>query len=348
MSNTLKMLMSTSCGKHAIVWPRILGVVLVMPGAFCLGQPASAVMPAPADTGLGLALATPLRLHNEEVVSAAMLKSDSAELRLASGEARLSLQPEQPSTAVSQPASAGSDGEELAKKLANPVASLISVPFQFNLDTGLGPKDAERLTLNIQPVIPFSISEDWNLITRTIVPVVYRGSPADGVESEFGLGDVVQSFFFSPKEPVGGWILAAGPVALWPTGTEPALRSEQFGLGPTVLALRQDKGWTYGMLANHIFGLTESDDHPDVNATFLQPFLSYTWPTATTLGFNTESTYDWTGEQWTVPANLTLSQVVKFGNQPVQLFCGGRYYAESPVDGQEWGIRFGFTLLFPK
>jgi hypothetical protein len=115
-----------------------------------------------------------------------------------------------------------------------------------------------------------------------------------------------------------------------------------------VLALRQDKEWTYGMLANHIFGLTESDDHPDVNATFLQPFLSYTWPTATTLTFNTESTYDWTGEQWTVPANLILSQVVKFGNQPVQFFCGGRYYAESPVDGQEWGIRFGFTLLFPQ
>lgn len=348
MSNPLKMLLRTSCGKHGIVWPRFLGVVLVIPGALCLGQSASAVMPAPADTGLGLSLATPLRLHTEEVVSAAMLQSDSAELRLASSEARLSLQPEQPPTAVSQTAPAGTDGEELAKKLANPVASLISVPFQFNLDTGLGPKDAERLTLNIQPVIPFSISEDWNLITRTIVPVVYRGSPADGVESEFGLGDVVQSFFFSPKEPVGGWILAAGPVALWPTGTEPALRSEQFGLGPTVLALRQDKGWTYGMLANHIFGLTESDDHPDVNATFLQPFLSYTWPTATTLGFNTESTYDWTGEQWTVPANLTLSQVVKFGNQPVQFFCGGRYYAESPVDGQEWGIRFGFTLLFPK
>jgi hypothetical protein len=114
------------------------------------------------------------------------------------------------------------------------------------------------------------------------------------------------------------------------------------------LALRQDKGWTYGGLVNHIWGVTGSDDHPDVNATFLQPFLSYTWPTATTLTLNTETTYDWTGDQWTVPVNVILSQVVKLGEQPVQLFIGGRYYAETPVDGQEWGIRFGVTLLFPK
>jgi hypothetical protein len=281
----------------------------------------------------------------------------AAELRMP--EAWLRVQDEEPATApesaplaetLAAPtaANAGDNAEELAKKLNNPVASLISVPFQFNLDTGLGPKDAERLTLNIQPVIPFSISEDWNLITRTIVPVIYQGSLADGIDSEFGMGDIVQSFFFSPKEPVGGWILAAGPVALWPTGTNPALRSEQLGFGPTALALRQDGGWTFGLLANHIWGVTESDDHPDVNATFLQPFLGYTWPSATTLTANLESTYDWTGEQWTVPVNLVVSQVIKIGDQPVQVSLGGRYYAESPAQGPEWGVRFGFTLLFPR
>lgn len=272
---------------------------------------------------------------------------DSSELRAAAAEFRLSFEPEPP-TLVKAEQPAGGDAEELAKELANPVASLISVPFQFNLDTGLGPKNAERLSLNIQPVIPLSISEDWNLIIRTILPVIYQGSVADGVDREFGIGDVLQSFFFSPKEPVGGWILAAGPVVLWPTGTEPVLRSEQLGVGPTFLALRQDNGWTYGMLTNHVWGVTESDDRPDVNATFLQPFLSYTWPSATTLSLNTESTYDWTGQQWTVPVNLVVSQVVRVSKQPVQFFFGGRYYATSPVDGQEWGIRFGFALLFPR
>jgi hypothetical protein len=246
------------------------------------------------------------------------------------------------------PASSAPSDADLAKKLSNPVASLISVPIQFNYDTGYGPKDADRVVVNVQPVIPISMNEDWNLIVRTIVPIIYQGSLADSVDSEFGLGDTVQSFFFSPKEPVGGWILAAGPVALWPTGTEPAIRSEQFGLGPTVLALRQDHGWTYGMLANHIWGVTDSDDHPDVNATFLQPFISYTWPTATTLAFNTEATYDWTGEEWTVPLNVIASQMVKIGSQPMQFSLGGRYYADAPDNGPEWGIRFVVTFLFPK
>lgn len=242
----------------------------------------------------------------------------------------------------------GGGSSDLAKKLQNPVADLISVPLQFNYDNGFGPRDADRFTLNIQPVIPISLNEDFNLITRTIVPLIHQESPAPGLESETALGDTVQSFFLSPKKPVGGWILGGGPVMLWPTGTEPTLRAEQFGLGPTIVALRQRGGWTYGGLANHIWAISDSDDHPDVNATFLQPFISYTWPTATTLGFNTEATYDWTSEQWSVPLNLSLSQLTAFGNQPVSLALGGRYYAETPDDGPEWGFRFVLTFLFPK
>ena len=249
--------------------------------------------------------------------------------------------------AATAPATRG-DSSELAKKLSNPVADLISVPFQLNYDEGFGPKDGGRFTLNVQPVVPLTLTEHWNLIVRTIVPIIYQESVADGVDSDFGLGDTVQSFFFSPKEPVGGWIVGAGPVALWPTGTEPRLRSESLGFGPTAVALRQAKGWTYGALANHLWSVTNSADHEQVNATFVQPFVSYTWPSATTLGLNTESSYDWASHRWTVPINLTLAQLVVFGNQPVQFTVGVRYYAEAPAAGPEWGLRFAVTFLFPK
>jgi len=255
---------------------------------------------------------------------------------------------EVPSKAEVPASSAGSD-TELAKKLSNPVAAMISIPFQFNYDTGFGPKDAYKLTLNVQPVIPITLNDDWNLIIRTIVPVAYLDSVADGADSAFGLGDTVQSWFFSPKAPTaGGWIWGVGPVFLWPTATDDQLGGEKWGAGPTGLLLKQENGWTYGMLANHIWSYAGDSDRSEVNATFLQPFLSYTFPSATTLTLNTESTYDWTSSQWTVPINLSVSQLVRMGKLPVQFAIGGRWYAESPDGGPEWGVRFTMTILLPK
>jgi len=246
---------------------------------------------------------------------------------------------------------AGSDAKaaeaELAKKLQNPIANLISMPIQNNWDFGIGPENAMRYTANIQPVIPFSISQDWNLITRTILPVIYAESPVPGGSAKSGLGDVTQSFFLSPKEPVGGWILGAGPVALWPTETDSALGSGKWGAGPTIIALQQTHGFTYGVLANHIWSYAGWGDQ-NVNATFLQPFFSYTTKTFTTFGVNTESTYDWQGHQWTVPVNFTVQQLVKIGKLPIAFQVGYRYYAERPAGGPDWGLRFAVTFLFPK
>ncbi|MBN1548566.1 MAG: hypothetical protein JW902_18100 [Syntrophaceae bacterium] len=225
---------------------------------------------------------------------------------------------------------------ELAKKLSNPVANLVSVPFQSNWDFGIGPEKATRYILNIQPVIPFSLGSDWNLITRTIVPVIHAESPVKGGDDSEGLGDILQSFFFSPKAPTReGWIWGAGPVILYPSGAE-EVSAEKWGAGPTAVMLKQDKGWTFGMLANHVWSFAGKDDRDDVNATFLQPFLSYTNKTLTTFGINTESTYDWEAEQWTVPFNLTAAQLLKISGMPIQFKLGGRVYAKRPVGGPDW------------
>ncbi|MCC6682859.1 MAG: hypothetical protein IT445_18330 [Phycisphaeraceae bacterium] len=243
--------------------------------------------------------------------------------------------------------SSGSDAD-LAKKLSNPVADLISIPFQFNYDEGYGPKDAGILRLNIQPVIPFTLDEDWNLITRTIVPLIYQGSFAKGVDSEFGLGDILQSFFLSPKQPTNGWTWGIGPIFNWPTATDDQLGTGKWGAGPTAVLLKQEKGWTYGALVNHVWSFAGDSDRDEINATFLQPFLSYTFPKATTVGLSTEASYDWASDQWTVPIIPSISQLTRFGKLPVSLGIGGRWYAQSPDGGPEWGVRFTFTALLPK
>jgi hypothetical protein len=249
------------------------------------------------------------------------------------------------------PTSAGAQADstgDLAKKLQNPIANLISVPLQSNWDFGIGRADAMRYTLNVQPVIPISLGREWNLVTRTIVPFIHAESPTPGGDGAGGIGDILQSFFFSPKEPIGGWIIGAGPVFLYPSASDEALGSGKWGAGPTAVVLRQDHGWTYGLLANHVWSFAGNADRPDVSATFLQPFVSYTTTTHTTFGLNTESTYDWKAKEWTVPINLTVSQLLKIGEHPVQFQVGGRYYAERPQGGPDWGLRFTITFLFPK
>ncbi len=250
--------------------------------------------------------------------------------------------------ASSIPAQEADQAAELAKQLSNPVASLISVPMQANWDFGIGPNDATRFTLNVQPVIPISLNDDVNLIIRTIMPVIDAESPAPGIADASGLGDITQSFFFSPKKPTaGGWILGAGPVLLFPSATDDQLGSEKWGAGPTALALKQTGGWTYGILANHLWSFAGAEDRDEVSATFLQPFVSFTTKTKTTIGFNAESSYDWNREQWSVPLNLSVGQLFKVGGAPMQFTVGVRYYVEGPDGGPEWGVRAVFTLLFP-
>ena len=240
---------------------------------------------------------------------------------------------------------------ELAKKLSNPLATLISVPMQYNQDNYGGVNDGASVSrLNIQPVIPFSLNKDWNLISRTIVPLIdQRDFPAASM-NESGLGDINASLFFSPKSPTaGGWIWGAGPVFLLPTATKDVLGAGKWGIGPTGVALKQTGPWTVGVLANHIWAAGGDDSRSNVSATFLQPFLTYTTKTQTTFSTNTESTYDWKAKQWQVPLNFAVAQLFKVGPQLLQVQAGARYWADAPADGPNgWGLRLTLTLLFPK
>jgi len=239
---------------------------------------------------------------------------------------------------------------ELAKNLANPLAAMISVPFQFNWDSNYGAnQDGSKFLLNIQPVIPITLNAEWNLISRTILPVVSEDGVPPGTK-ESGVGDISESLFFSPVAPTkNGWIWGAGPVLLLPTATQDVLGAKKWGAGPTAVVLKQANGWTLGLLASHVWSFAGDADREDLSNSLLQPFLSYTTKTFTTFSMNTETTYDWKAKQWTVPINIHVAQLLKIGKLPIQFQVGARYWASSPEAGPHgWGGRFAVTLLLPK
>jgi hypothetical protein len=240
------------------------------------------------------------------------------------------------------------EGEaDLSTKLSNPISDLISVPFQFNYDCCFEPEDGGPFLLNIQPVVPIRLNQDWNVIIRTILPVIGQGETVLGLGDHFGLGDTVQSFFFSPTPEPGGIISGFGPAIYWPTASSTHWGPRKWGAGPTAVVLKQTSGWTIGLLANHIWSFAGESEISEISSTFLQPFIVYNWPDSTTLSLNTESTYDWLGDAWTVPINLMLGHIITFGTQPVNFQIGARFYAVTPSDGPRWGVRFAVTFLFP-
>jgi hypothetical protein len=245
------------------------------------------------------------------------------------------------------------DPAVLAQQLANPVASLISVPIQFNFDGDIGPKvngarDGSRITMNVQPVIPFRLGEDWNLISRTIVPLVWQKDVFPGSGSQFGLSDTVQSLFLSPARPKG-IVWGVGPVLLVPTGTDDLLSTRKWGAGPSALLLNQSGPWTLGLLANQVWSYAGNSNRADVSQMLVNPFVTYATPRAFTVAVAADIVRDWEGKRWTVPVIFNASQVTRVGGQLMQIGGGLRYYvATNEFAPHGFAARFTVTLLFPR
>ncbi|MBN3521180.1 hypothetical protein JYB62_14310 [Algoriphagus lutimaris] len=245
-------------------------------------------------------------------------------------------------------ANAQDDAAELAKKLANPIASLISVPLQNNTDYGISSFQGTRNTLNIQPVIPVSVSKNWNMITRVVLPIITQYNISAPGEKQSGLGDAVMSAFFSPKNSDKvTW--GVGPALLLPIGTNDYLTTKKFGMGPTAVALKQANGWTVGGLINQLWSVAGNEDRPDVSQMFVQPFLVYNWKTGAGVGANMEWTQNWKTSSSTIWLNPTFSAVTSLGKQKTQFAVGPRINLVAPEGGKaDWGWRAVLIFLFPQ
>lgn len=245
-----------------------------------------------------------------------------------------------------------SNTAELAQKLANPVSDMVSIPFQFNWNGRIGPYDkGQTAYVNFQPVIPIKVNQDLNIIARTVAPLSWQTSIFPHSGTQWGVGNIEQSFFFSPVKPVGGWIVGAGPILYLPTATDKLLGTAQTGAGPTAIALRIDGPWTYGMLANQVWGFMGPIPQRgyQVNQLYMQPFIAYNTKNAWTFMLNSESMYNWATQKWSMPLNFVVSKMVMIDKQPVSFGVGVRYFAASPHDGPKgFGARAVITFLLPE
>jgi hypothetical protein len=245
------------------------------------------------------------------------------------------------------PAPAANEAAELAKKLANPIASLISVPFQNNTYYGIGPNKGTQNIMFFQPVIPFKINESLNLITRYIFPVITQYNVIGQNSSQSGLGDATVSAFLSPSKTKNGLTWGAGPAFLVPTATDTYLGTGKFGVGPTAVILKQENGFTYGALANQIWSVAGAADRSSVSQLFVQPFFTYNWKSGAGIGLVGSLTEDWENKTFASIITMPFTGITKFGKQIIQLAVGPQLPISGPAKGT-FGWRAQLTLIFPK
>ena len=248
--------------------------------------------------------------------------------------------------AQEQAEKSGASAQELADKLANPVASLISVPFQNNINYGIGPYNGSKYVINFQPVIPFKLTENLNLISRYIIPIVDQRDITGDNTNEFGLSDATITAFFAPKSDK--LIYGIGPAFLVPVATDKFLGTEKFGIGPSALVMHQGKGLTIGFIANQIWSVAGNEDRADVNQFYTQIFLSHSYKSGASLGVNAEITQNWEGRTTMISLNPSIGGITKLGDQVVQLAVSPLIPIAGPHDLRpDWGLRAIVAFVFP-
>lgn len=236
--------------------------------------------------------------------------------------------------------------DALRQAAQNPVASMISIPFQNNTNFGYGPYGKTQNVLNIQPVIPIKLNDDWNLITRWVTPIISQPQLTPLGEREFGLGNIQPSFFFSPAKS-GEIIWGVGAVLWLPTATDPLLGLNKWGGGPTAVALTIQGPWVLGVLANNIWAGSGAQR---VNQMLVQPFVNYNMPGGWYLTSAPIITANWlaaSGEKWTVPVGGGFGRLFKIGHQPLNVQLQAFYNVVKPTIGPDWSVRAQLQLLFP-
>lgn len=242
--------------------------------------------------------------------------------------------------------------QELAKISQNPVGNLVSVPFQNNTNFNTGPRDGTQNVLNIQPVIPINVNSEWNIITRTIMPVITQPGFTPGQDSTTGLGDIQFAAFLSPAQPKG-LIWGVGAIAQMPTNSNNRLGNDNWGLGPTFVVLKLEKGnpWVYGALVNNIWSLSSNKQGGSYNNGLIQPFLNYNYSDGTYLTTSPIITANWkadNSERWTVPLGGGVGKIFHIGKLPVNTQLSAYYNVVKPDDAANWQLRVQVQFMFPK
>jgi hypothetical protein len=240
---------------------------------------------------------------------------------------------------------------DLAKKAQNPIANLISVPIQNNTNFGIGPFERTQNVTNIQPVIPVSLG-NWNLINRTIVPLVSQPDIFNDSGSTFGLGDTVYQGFFTPAE--GGTVTwGVGPVLILPTATDPVLGTGKWQAGPAAIVVAFPGKWVIGGVVYNAWSFAGPSNRDSVNQGLLQYFLNYNLPKAWYLTSAPIISVNWNApdnNKWIVPFGAGFGKIFAIGNQKFNGNLSAYWNAVKPeaLDGPDWTFRAQLAFLFPK